>query len=79
MVQEVDNHLKSSWDDSIKNSKSRDADFDTLSGHRLDLCYFPKIIDFHIFSKVVIDLHNFNNNVILTSPNDKYFAVKRPF
>ena len=45
MVQEVHNHLKSSWDDSIKNSKSRDADFDTLSGHRLDLCYFPNIID----------------------------------
>ena len=45
MVQEVDNHLKSSWNDSIKNSKSRDADFDTLSGHRLDLCYFPNIID----------------------------------
>ena len=45
MVQEVDNHLKSSWDDSIKNSKSRDADFDTLSGHHLDLCYFPNIID----------------------------------
>ena len=45
MVQEVDNHLKSSWNDSINNSKSRDADFDTLSGHRLDLCYFPNIID----------------------------------
>ena len=45
MVQEVDNHLESSWNDSIKNSKSRDADFDTLSGHRLDLCYFPNIID----------------------------------
>ena len=45
MDQEVDNHLKSSWNDSIKNSKSRDADFDTLSGHRLDLCYFPNIID----------------------------------
>ena len=45
MIQEVDNHLKSSWNDSIKNSKSRDADFDTLSGHRLDLCYFPNIID----------------------------------
>ncbi|SVE13314.1 uncharacterized protein METZ01_LOCUS466168, partial [marine metagenome] len=40
-----DNHLESSWNDSIKNSKSRDADFDTLSGHRLDLCYFPNIID----------------------------------
>ena len=45
MVQEVDNYLESSWNDSIKNSKSRDADFDTLSGHRLDLCYFPNIID----------------------------------
>ena len=45
MRQAVDNHLDSNRDDSIKNSKSRDADFDTLSGHRLDLCYFPNIID----------------------------------
>ncbi len=45
MDQEVDNHLESSWNDSIKNPKSRDADFDTLSGHSLDLCYFPNIID----------------------------------
>ena len=45
MGQEVDNHLESSWNDSMKNSKSRDADFDTLSGHHLDLCYFPNIID----------------------------------
>ena len=45
MDQEINNHLESSWDDSIKNSKSRDADFDTLSGHSLDLCYFPNIID----------------------------------
>ena len=45
MRQAVDNHLESSWNDSIKNSKSRDADFDTLSGHRVDLCYFPSIID----------------------------------
>ena len=45
MDQEVDNHLESSWNDSIKNSKSRDADFDTISGHRLELCYFPNIID----------------------------------
>ena len=45
MGQEVDNHLESSWYDSMKNSKSRDADFDTLSGHHLDLCYFPNIID----------------------------------
>ena len=45
MRQPVDNHLESSWNDSIKNSKFRDADFDTLSGHRVDLCYFPSIID----------------------------------
>jgi len=45
MRQPVDNHLESNWNDSIKNSKSRDADFDTLSGHRVDLCYFPSIID----------------------------------
>ena len=45
MGQEVDNHLESSWNDSMKNSKSRDADFDTLSGNHLDLCYFPNIID----------------------------------
>ena len=45
MDQEADNHLESSWNDSIKNPKSRDADFDTLSGHSLDLCYFPNIID----------------------------------
>ena len=45
MCQEVDNHLESSWNDSMNNSKSRDADFDTLSGHSLDLCYFPNIID----------------------------------
>ena len=45
MRQAVDNHLESSWNDSIKNSKSRDADFDTISGHRLELCYFPNIID----------------------------------
>ena len=45
MDQEVDNHLESNWNDSIKNPKSRDADFDTLSGHSLDLCYFPNIID----------------------------------
>ncbi|MED5553658.1 MAG: methylmalonyl-CoA mutase family protein [Candidatus Neomarinimicrobiota bacterium] len=45
MRQAFDNHLESSWNDSIKNSKSRGADFDTLSGHPLDLCYFPIIID----------------------------------
>jgi len=38
-------HLNSEWRNLIKKSSSRDADFDTLSGHPLDVCYFPKIID----------------------------------
>ena len=41
----ADSYLYSEWEDSIKNSSSRDADFDTLSGHPLDACYFPKTID----------------------------------
>jgi len=41
----ADSYLCSDWEDSIKNSRSRDADFDTLSGHPLDACYFPKTID----------------------------------
>ena len=41
----ADSYLYSEWEDSIKNSRIRDADFDTLSGHPLDACYFPKTID----------------------------------
>ena len=41
----ADSYLYSDWEDSIKNSRIRDADFDTLSGHPLDACYFPKTID----------------------------------
>jgi len=41
----ADSYLYSDWEDSIKYSRSRDADFDTLSGHALDACYFPKTID----------------------------------
>ena len=41
----ADSCLYSDWEDSIKNSRIRDADFDTLSGHPLDVCYFPKTID----------------------------------
>ena len=41
----ADSYLYSDWEDSIKNSRIRDADFDTLSGHPLDTCYFPKTID----------------------------------
>jgi len=52
MRQAVDNNLESSWNDSIKNSNSRDADFDTLSGHHLDLCYFPNEIDNHYINNL---------------------------
>ncbi len=45
MQDSADSYLYSDWEDSIKNSSSRDADFDTLSGHPLDACYFPKTID----------------------------------
>ena len=45
MQDSADNYLYSEWENSIKNSRIRDADFDTLSGHPLDACYFPKTID----------------------------------
>ena len=45
MEDSVDSNLYSDWEDSIKNSRTRDADFDSLSGHPLDSCYFPKTID----------------------------------
>ena len=45
MQDSADNYLFSDWEDSIKNSRIRDVDFDTLSGHPLDACYFPKAID----------------------------------
>ena len=45
MQDSADSYLYSEWENSIKNSRIRDADFDTLSGHPLDACYFPKTID----------------------------------
>jgi len=45
MQDSADNYLYSEWENSIKNSRIRDADFDTLSGYPLDACYFPKTID----------------------------------
>ncbi len=45
MQDSANNYLNSEWKDSIKNSRIRDADFDTLSGHPLEPCYFPKTID----------------------------------
>jgi len=45
MNQIVDKKIKPNWKDSIDNLKNRVADFDTLSGHPLDLCYFPTEID----------------------------------
>ncbi len=41
----AESYLLTDWEDSIKNSRTRDADFDTLSGQPLDVCYFPKTID----------------------------------
>ena len=45
MDQIVDKKIKPNWKDSIDNLKNRVADFNTLSGHSLDLCYFPTEID----------------------------------
>ena len=39
------NNKESEWKESSANAKYRDADFNTLSGESLDLCYFPEIID----------------------------------
>ena len=44
-ILEKSNKNHSKWKDSVINAKYRDADFDTLSGKNLDLCYFPNIID----------------------------------
>ena len=35
----------SSWSSSVKNSKVRSSNFDTLSGHPQDVCYFPEEIN----------------------------------
>ena len=35
----------SSWFSSVKNSKVRSSNFDTLSGHPQDVCYFPEEIN----------------------------------
>ena len=45
MQNSADGHLPSDWKNSIKDLRTRNANFDTLSGHPLDTCYFPKIID----------------------------------
>ena len=39
------NKTLSNWSSSIGNSKVRSSNFDTLSGHPLDVCYFPDVID----------------------------------
>ena len=46
------NKTLSNWSSSIENSKVRSSNFDTLSGHPLDVCYFPD--DFN---------QNFTNNI----------------
>ena len=37
------NNLKN-WKADSKKSPTRNADFDTISGKKIDLCYFPKNI-----------------------------------
>ena len=39
------NKTLSNWSSSIENSKVRSSNFDTLSGHPLEVCYFPDDID----------------------------------
>lgn len=36
------NKILSNWSSSLENSKVRSSNFDTLSGHPLDVCYFPE-------------------------------------
>ena len=40
-----DNDFLSSWRNDVNNSKTRTFSFDTLSGHQLDVCYFPENIN----------------------------------
>ena len=35
----------SKFNEDIKNSYFRDDDFDTLSGEKLDICYFPSLVN----------------------------------
>ena len=42
----------SEWDYSSKSSQFRDTDFKTLSGEKLDLCYFPDIPDIDYMDKL---------------------------
>ena len=39
------NKTLSDWSSSLENSKVRSSNFDTLSGHPLDVCYFPDDFD----------------------------------
>ena len=39
------NKTLSNWSSSLENSKVRSSNFDTLSGHPLDVCYFPRDFD----------------------------------
>ena len=42
----------SSWSLSVKNSKVRSSNFDTLSGHPQDVCYFPEEINQKYINKL---------------------------
>ena len=48
------NKTLSNWSSSLENSKVRSSNFDTLSGHPLDVCYFPEDLTKILLTKSVL-------------------------
>ena len=46
------NKTLSNWSSSLENSKVRSSNFDTLSGHPLDVCYFPEDFDLNFINEI---------------------------
>ena len=46
------NKTLSNWSSSLENSKVRSSNFDTLSGHPLDVCYFPEDYDQNFINEI---------------------------
>ena len=46
------NKTLSNWSSSLENSKVRSSNFDTLSGHPLDVCYFPEDFDQNFINEI---------------------------
>ena len=52
------NKFKNNWKERVENSKSRDYDFDTISGDRIDLLYSPdNTIDFENEIVILVNIH----------------------